>query len=538
MYLVADTQVKGVILKGGVNLAGSVLELEPGECVQLFNYEVNSLGRNQRILGYERFDGQPAPSATISSDLVGYPFADDETEVAAILAEKASRRADIQAVPGEGQIRGVVSYNGVVYAFRDNVGATECKMYKSSASGWVLVTTPTLSPGGQYEFVQANFTGSAASNNLYGVDGVNKLFSFDGTTFTQITGRITPDAPIHLEVLPSQVLLLAYRGGSFLFCAVGDPTTFDPVDNGGEIAVSDEITGMSVQANNSCAIFCRNRTYVLYGKSYVDFDLQTLSRNTGAMPGSIQTISDAIYLDDRGLARLDRVQQFGNFDMATVSQKIEPLLRRYITRVTASFVIKEKNQYRLCFDDGTGIIATMYGQEVSGFSSFDFGRVVRCAYSGEDSTGKEVVYFGSDDGFIYQAEKGSSFDGEELSFVCRPAFANFRSPDSKKRWKKLILEVDTAGTCTLNVTPDFNYSDPDVPFEGSTEIVVMGGGGYWDEAIWDESRWSAASTFTADIYIHGVSRNISVVVSGSTTEDPPHILNSYLVHYSPRGRRR
>jgi hypothetical protein len=534
----AKTQVKSVILKGGLNLASSVLELGAGECIQLFNYEVNTLGRNQRILGYERLDGRPAPSATLASDLGGYPFSDDETEIAAIQAEKDNRRSAIQAVPGEGPIRGVFAFEGVKYVFRDNVGATECNLFKSSVSGWVAVTTPTRLAGGSYEFIMANFTGSASSNKVYGVDGVNKAFSFDGTTLVEISSLITPDAPIHIETLPSQVLLLGFTGGSFLYSGVGEPTKFSPVDGGGEIAVSDEITGISVQASNSCAIFCRNRTYMLYGTSSLDFNLQLLSRNTGAIPKSIQTIADAIYLDDRGLARLDRVQQFGNFDMATVSQKIEPLLNRYITKVTSSFTVKEKNQYRLCFDDGSGIIATMYGQEVSGFSTFDYGKVIRCTWSGEDASGKEIILFGSDDGFVYEAEKGGSFDGGPISFVCRPAFANFGAPDYKKRWKKLVVEVDTTGSCTIEVSPDFNYSDPDVPYHGSKEIVVMGGGGYWDEAIWDESRWSAANTFTADFYIDGVSRNISVVISGSATEEPPHIVNSYIAHFSPRGRRR
>src|SRR6185369_13971017 len=48
-------------------------------------------------------------------------------------------RADIQAVPGSGPVRGVWYYNGTVYAFRDNVGATACAMYASSTVGWTLI---------------------------------------------------------------------------------------------------------------------------------------------------------------------------------------------------------------------------------------------------------------------------------------------------------------------------------------------------------------------------------------------------------------
>lgn len=44
------------------------------------------------------------------------------------------------APPGSGPVRGVWVYNGRVYAFRDNAGATACIMYQSSASGWTAVT--------------------------------------------------------------------------------------------------------------------------------------------------------------------------------------------------------------------------------------------------------------------------------------------------------------------------------------------------------------------------------------------------------------
>jgi|GEM_PF-1833235 len=532
------TKVSKVILKGGLNLAASVLELDPGECTQLLNYEVNTLGRYQRIMGYERFDGKPAPSGVRPQDLVGFPFADDATELAAVESEQEVRRSLILPVPGSGPILGGFYFSGSVYVFRNNADGSEARLYKSSADGWQPVATPVLLPGGNYKTITTNFTGSAGSREVLGVDGVNKAWRFNGVTFTQITGPISPDAPTHLEVLPSQVLLLGYRKGSLVFTGVGEPTKFQAVDGGGEIGVADEITGLAVQPDNSCAVFCRNRTYVLYGKSKEDFNLTTLSLTTGAIPNSIQGINDSVYLDDRGMTRLNRVQQFGNFDMATISQKIEPLIHRYRNSVTASFVVKAKNQYRLCFSDSTGIIVTFFGAEVSGFSTFSYGKVVRCAFSAEDDSGKEVVFFGSDDGYLYQAESSFGFDGEEYASTMRPAFNNLGSPDQQKRFHKAVMEVDAVADTALIINPDFDYSDPNVPAANSISITAKGGGGYWDAAAWNEFTWSSASTFTADLYLDGVARNICLVVNSRSKRTPPHILNSFLIHASPRGRRR
>ena len=54
-------------------------------------------------------------------------------------AAEERARSKIGIVPGSGNMRGVWSYGGTIYAFRDNAGGTECKMYKSTTSGWTAV---------------------------------------------------------------------------------------------------------------------------------------------------------------------------------------------------------------------------------------------------------------------------------------------------------------------------------------------------------------------------------------------------------------
>lgn len=49
---------------------------------------------------------------------------------------RTAARALIAVVPGSGDVRGVCTYLGDKYAFRDNVGATACIMHKATSSGW------------------------------------------------------------------------------------------------------------------------------------------------------------------------------------------------------------------------------------------------------------------------------------------------------------------------------------------------------------------------------------------------------------------
>ena len=68
-------------------------------------------------------------------------------------------RADITAIPGSGETRGVWYYKGVKYGFRNNAGGTAVDMYKSSSSGWTAVSLGrelSFTSGGTYVIAEGN----------------------------------------------------------------------------------------------------------------------------------------------------------------------------------------------------------------------------------------------------------------------------------------------------------------------------------------------------------------------------------------------
>uniref|UniRef100_UPI004048A6FA hypothetical protein n=1 Tax=Rheinheimera sp. TaxID=1869214 RepID=UPI004048A6FA len=532
--MASNARPTAVMLTGGLNVASGDQLLKPGECIELTNYELTTIGRYMRMTGYERFDGQPSPSTVIAADLPGFPFPDVETTIAAIKTAQQVRRDAIQPVPGSGPVRGVFMFEGDTYAFRNTADGLAAKLYRATAAGWDEVTTPVLQPNGRYETIEANFTGAVADKEIIGVDGANPAFRFDGTTFTQITGPITPDQPTHLTVLPSQKLIMTYRGGSLVYSEVGDPAGWDGNLGAGEIAVGYEIIGVETQADSSTAIFCRDRTFILYGKSEADFNLTTLALRSGAIPGTIQTLGTPLYLDDRGLTRLDRVQAFGNFDSATLSQKVQPLLQSKQGNARCSMVLRGKNQYRLFFGDNTGLGVTMYGGEVMGFFEFRLGFTPFCTWSGELPNGTEVFYAGGDNGYLYQLEKGFSHDGADYLSSFQTSFLNFGRPEDKKRWRKLVIEADSVTRVDAQFRVYYDYTDPNIPLED----VMFGSGSKWDLSDWDDAIWGGASTSWTDQYIDGVSRSLSVYMSVESDYYPPHQLAQLFIHASPRGRRR
>jgi hypothetical protein len=64
----------------------------------------------------------------------------------------------------------------------------------------------------------------------------------------------------------------------------------------------------------------------------------------------------------------------------------------------------------------------------------DLGMNITCTCSVEDEDNHERVMFGSDDGFVYEMDKGTSFDGAEFFRYIRIPFNHCGSPGYLKRF--------------------------------------------------------------------------------------------------------
>jgi len=578
----------------------------------------------------------------VLTNVTGGPFTDDENlEVSAVKKAEADKDAILRGAPtaaldatyaqdaietqralvaapgagdGSAHVRGVHTYMGITYAFRDNAAMTAGLMYKESTTGWVLqalgnrvaftlgtaaflegetltqtgttstinrivlqsgtfagsdavgylvigtVTSGpyasgvgtsasgsatlsgaevanTLAPLGKYEFINDNFFGSTKTQRMYGVNGVSEAFEWDGTTFVPIlTGNVV-DKPEHLEANEFH-LQLAFANGSLQNSATGDPYVWA---GGGaaEIGCGDDIVGLKKEVGGALAIVCRNRTFALHGKNTValPWDLKVVSTEMGGIPDTIQRMGATKYLDDRGWVSMDAVQEFGDFATTPFSQVIEPLVKEYKNSVTASIIVRAKSQVRLFFDDGTGVVATFNGKELSGFTAFAYknsagtSNVAKCTSNGEDAAGNEIVFFGSDDGFVYQMDKGTSFNGDPVDATFVLVYNNNGSPSHDKQYKKLVIEADGSDGATLSYNAIIDYSSGRSPAGITLTKSLTAGGSFWDSATWNQFAWAAEDITRVEGDVDGVGRNIGLQISSSDTYTAPHILYAATYHY-------
>lgn len=408
----------------------------------------------------------------------------------------------------------------------------------TKATSASVATAIARLPGGMVEMVNANFTGSTDTKRMYGADGVNLAFEFDGTNYIPIRTGMVADTPKHI-VFYKNYLSLSFRG-SVQFSGIGNPYAWTAILGAGEIATGEPVTGFAVQSGSnagaSLAIFSEDgQTFILYGSSLATFQLQPSVSDIGAFAYTAQGIgNDTMMLTRRGIQRLKTTLNYGDFEYASVSHLVQPLLTAKRGLQTASTSLKTKNQYRVYFSDGTALAVGLTGDKISGIMPLDYGIPVRCICTDEDETGAEVTMFGSDDGYVYRESSGTSFDGEPIVSALRLPFNHLGAPQVRKSFRSAVLELVCEGFSNLTVAYDLGYGSLDVA-QGVANFdkPVQQSGGYWDQFIWDEFTWDEQAIGNPRISLDGVEKNISLLFYSSRDQDNAHTLQGYTVNYTP-----
>ena len=427
-------------------------------------------------------------------------------------------------------------------------GAVTGSVAGAAAAAGAQTTNAFAVPSGQFECINHNFGGHSGTRRMYGCDGKNKAFEWDGTYFTPIETGMTTDTPTHITAHKQQLFLM-FEKGSIQHSSVGDPYGWSAVTGATEMGLGDEGTGF-LELPNTLGIFARNSTFILYGASSDDWDLKPFSDESGAVEWTAQKIGAGIYLDDRGITSLTAVQEFGDFKANILSKMIDPYLKTKMAEIQCAVRVREKNQYRLFFTDKRALTMTIDGGKVIGFTRQLYDVQPVCVCSCENSSGNEEIFFGADDGYVYQMDSGASFNGNAIVALIKSHFNHLKSPTTKKRIRKIVLELDSPINTYIQASIEFDYGDT----ANSGQVFdVEGQGGIWDIANWDEFYWDGKSIASAPLDVDGTGQNFSLTIYHSgvwefqedesspmtgITGAGPHTIQGYIVHYDMRGVQR
>ena len=404
-------------------------------------------------------------------------------------------------------------------------------------------TAISMLPGGRFEFVVKNFGGQLISKRIYGCDGVNLAFEFDGTYFAPIETKATVDTPRHISAHNDHVFLGI--GSSSIISAPGRPFVFAATEFAAEIPHGDEVTGYKslpgAQGLATLLVNCRNSKRIIYGSSGditssnrwnpVDFN-----NETGGLKYSVQTMADTYCLDDSGVQSLRAAAELSGFTPGTLTFNIQNFMTQHRGLLLCSSVHKVKSQYRLYFSNGNALYLTILNGKLVGSMPITHPIPMFCVWNAETPAGEEVTYAGaSTGGYVYELDRGSSFDGDNVDALITLAWNHSSGPRLIKSYRGGSLELQSNFYAAFNVAHRLGYGRDDYAQPPQRSYVGnFSGGANWDSVSWDEFVWDGAVLSPSELDIEGDGENIEISISSSTDYVYPYTMNSLILNYFRR----
>ena len=394
--------------------------------------------------------------------------------------------------------------------------------------------TPSLNAGGSYEIVSWNFFGGTATFNMYITNGQQTALQFDGTTIAPIfTGiEAVNDTPIHVTIHADH-LFLGYDGGTLLHSVVGEPLNFRGDLGAFEFALGSDITNV-ITSPQSLVVTTTNNSQVIFGSGVDNWEKTFITTEKVGAANSGQYLARPLVLDLAGVIALDRVDSFGNFQDALISDNVRSLANANFSSVVTSVVNRFSNHYIIFTSTGFNLLVGFANNEFIGYFPINLNRIVMYA-----SANERRMFFGTQDtGYVYEWLKGTSFDGGNIESLLQTTYAFQGQPQSKKRYRRVTISLGSFNPrLPLSFAFSFNKGAANTrssTFDGS----ALSGGGRWDFNNWNEFLWDGQDVPEIISDIDGVGTDISMALYNNSADLDSFIVEDIVIEYSPRALKR
>ena len=445
-------------LMGGLVLNKSTFAMQPGEALELVNFEPDINGGYRRINGFAKYNTNVVPQTSASTE---------EVLLSCI-------------------------FNGKILAARGE------KIFTASAGSgsWTERDTGRTSAG-IYTFERFNFDGN---DKLVVADGNNSptVFntSFAATDVTSAGGGEVSTAVTGAKFVAVFKDHMFYAGMAsnkqeVVFSVPFDEDNFATSSGAGSFKVDDTITGLKV-FREDLFIFCEDRIFKLSGTSSSNFAVVPVTRNIGCVNGqTIQEFAgDLIFLAPDGLRTVAGTARIGDVELGTISTPVQSVFNDNIANASGfrSLVIPNKTQYRVFFTkSGTvqsateGVATSLRGQ------TFEFAQLkgIRPTSTDTVTTATEtIVIHGGDGGYVYRQESGNDFDGTAIGGKYRSPDLSFGDAGIRKHMHRVLVSYKPEAAISADMFLRYDYEDPSSPrpaaysLSASDIVAVYGSGTY------------------------------------------------------------
>jgi hypothetical protein len=371
---------------------------------------------------------------------------------------------DSNAISGTGPVLGVkVVAAGEVLAVRSD--GTYSKVYKSTGSGWTLKATASLN-GAKVRFTELNF---GVGHIIIGVDSINYPFVYDDTadTVTYLTTPADIQGASHVAVFKTTAFYA--KGTNLYFTAPSTYSDFTAANGGGVINIGHQITGLAV-FRDQLIVFSRNSIKRITGSSIADFVVSPITDRIGCINGdTIQEVGgDIMYVAPDGIRLLSATDRIGDFGLDIPSDTIAKDAYNFLQSTTnfSSIVLREKAQYRIFAyvaseqqSSAKGLLATKFSSQGSQSIAWATTKGIKayCTDSKYTAGYDETTLFANEDGYVYELDTGSSFDGSAIEAIYESPYMPITDPQARKTFYKITLYAEPLGAMSLDANLKFDF---------------------------------------------------------------------------------
>ena len=492
----SQTQPFAFTCEGGLVKSRSTFIMQPGQALELLNFEPDIKGGYRRISGFRRQINHIVPQTSLSSEKVlmvaffnsNIIAARGEKIFSSASTELASAITSSATMSGSGTITvdstsgfnssGTLQINSEIFTYTGKTSTTFTGVTRATSSTSAAAHAVDNAVSESWtERDTGRTNASKYSFERFNFDGNDKIIVTDGTNDPTVFNTSLAATDVTESSVEGAKFVTAFKSHMFyagmsstpqelVFSQPFDEDAFNTGSGAGSIKVDDTIVGMKA-FRGDLFVFCENRIFKLSGTSSSDFVITPVTRNIGCVNGdTIQEFAgDLIFLGPDGLRTVAGTARIGDVELGTISANVQSIFDENLidSALFESIVIPDKTQYRIFFakegqgeDNTNGVICVMKGK------NFEFAELRGIKPSSTDTfveEGNVLVLHGGFDGYIYRQEKGNDFDGTRVSGRYRSPDLTFGDPGIRKHMQRVILNYEPEAAINADMFVRYDYED-------------------------------------------------------------------------------
>lgn len=574
-----DLELQGVSplsfnCEGGLVLNRSTFIMQPGQALELENFEPDVGGGYKRLLGFRPLVNQEVPETNVSSEavLLSTKFnnfvlaARGEKIFSSASTEVSIKIVSTTAMTGAGTITvdstsgfsasGTIQINSEIFTYTGKsagafTGVTRATGGTTAANhvvtdvvseAWTVRDTGRTNAA-RYNFEKYNFDGN---DKIILVDQTNAPTIFNASLTASDVGDSSVSGAKHVVAFKNHMF---YSGMSstpqeVVFSEPFNEDGFNSGSGAGSIKVDDTVVGLRVFRDN-LFIFCENRIFKMGGSSLSDFAIVPVTRNIGCINGFsiLEFAGDLVFLGPDGLRTVAGTARIGDVELGTISTNVQQLFRENLDDADAfvSLVIPDKTQYRIFFSKATGtasatigVIAVMKGQ------AFEFSTMKGIRPACADTViedGDVVVLHGGFDGFVYRQEKGNTFDGTLINAKYRSPDLSMGDPGVRKHMQRVNVNYAPESTIDADLFVRYDYESNTSTRPAAYPLDSTNVAGIYGTSIYGSAVYGGPSQPIVRKAVEGSGFAVALRVEDGATATAPYTLKGFQLEFQVGARR-